>query len=523
MQIIDVKQGSPEWHDLRAKHHTASEAPAMMGVSKYQSRDELLSLKHTGERPPIAPYQQKIFDKGHAAEAAARPHVEALIGEDLCPATGVKTINDLPLLASLDGLTMAGDIDFEHKLWNEGLASIVETRSPLPKHYTVQLEQQLMVSGAEKAIFVVSDGTPDKMVHMEYFSDPDLRQAILDGWVQFDKDLAEYTAGPIDDKPQAQALMELPALNIQIFGEVKETNLAVYEQSALAFIAKINTDLQTDQDFADAEQTVKYCGEAEKKLALVKEQALSQTADIDALFKSVDKMSEEFRRKRLELDKLVKNQKEVLKTSIVNEGQAALEVFINGHNQNFNRPYITFTADFRGAIKGKRTITSIRSAVNDTLAAAKIEIGDIVMKITANVKTLTELAGDHKSLFPDLQQIIFKESDDFELLVKSRIADQVAAEKARAEEKERLATEAAEAEKLAQTQTEPETVKESPKPTPTGPSDSELLAQQDVKLAMQLKEEITDSLVLGGIDRKAARNVAILIANNDVAHVGIID
>jgi hypothetical protein len=117
-----------------------------------------------------------------------------------------------------------------------------------------------------------------------------------------------------------------------------------------------------------------------------------------------------------------------------------------------------------------------------------------------------------------------------EIAAARRIVAEAAEIKAKADEKERLeaeaakeAKEAAEAEKLAQTQPESKPAQESPKQTNTGPSDSELQGQQDRKLAMQKKEEITDSLVLGGIERKAARNVAILIANNDVAHVGIID
>ena len=46
MKIIDVTQGTPEWHAVRAEYFTASEAPAMMGVSKYQSRSDLLLQKN---------------------------------------------------------------------------------------------------------------------------------------------------------------------------------------------------------------------------------------------------------------------------------------------------------------------------------------------------------------------------------------------------------------------------------------------------------------------------------------------
>ena len=53
MNIHDVVQGSHEWGALRASCFTASEAPAMAGVSKYQSRSDLLKMKYTGEVPDL--------------------------------------------------------------------------------------------------------------------------------------------------------------------------------------------------------------------------------------------------------------------------------------------------------------------------------------------------------------------------------------------------------------------------------------------------------------------------------------
>ncbi len=53
----------------------------------------------------------------------------------------------------------------------------------------------------------------------------------------------------------------------------------------------INTDLQTDQHFADAEKTVKWCGEVEERLEAAKQHALSQTETIDALFRTIDEIT----------------------------------------------------------------------------------------------------------------------------------------------------------------------------------------------------------------------------------------
>ncbi|MGH8333688.1 MAG: YqaJ viral recombinase family protein, partial [Pseudomonas sp.] len=84
MTIHDEEQGSSEWLALRANSYTASEAPAMMSASKYQTRTDLLKLKKTGIAPDVSQAQQRIFDKGHATEAMARPILELRTG-DLYP------------------------------------------------------------------------------------------------------------------------------------------------------------------------------------------------------------------------------------------------------------------------------------------------------------------------------------------------------------------------------------------------------------------------------------------------------
>ena len=78
----DCAQGSEAWHTLRAKHYTASEASAMLGVSKYQTRADLIKRKATGLAEEIDAATQRRFDDGHAAEAAARSIVEGIIGAD---------------------------------------------------------------------------------------------------------------------------------------------------------------------------------------------------------------------------------------------------------------------------------------------------------------------------------------------------------------------------------------------------------------------------------------------------------
>ncbi|MDX1811611.1 MAG: YqaJ viral recombinase family protein, partial [Gammaproteobacteria bacterium] len=424
MKIIDAPQGSQIWHDIRAKHFNASEASAMMGDSKYMSRDELLKMKSTGDVKEIDPFRQKLFDKGHAAEAAIRPHIEELIGEELYPIVGTEEINGLPLLASFDGLTMMENIVFEHKLYGKELAMNVRNKTLHP-HYIWQLEQQLLLSGAEKAIFVTSDGTPDKMEYMWYVSDPIRRTQLLNGWELFKRDLEGYEHTPTIEKPVVAELMELPALNIQINGGIQQSNLEVYKASALEFIKNINTNLQTDEDFAVAEKTVKFCKDAEDRIVQAKAQALSQTADIDDLCKTLDQLASEIRAKRLNLDKQVKNEKESKKREIIQSASWVIESHIEGLNKGLGDKYLNLvdhtSINLQNATKGKKLLSSIQSAANDEVARVKIEVNALAEKVRENLQFFNAFADLHKPLFHDLKVIVLKSKDDFETLVKYRI------------------------------------------------------------------------------------------------------
>lgn len=430
MKIHNVAQGSPEWLALRAEHFTASEAPAMMGCSKYQSRTELLAQKKTGLTPEIDAFTQKNFDRGHATEALARPIVEQMIGEELYPVVGSKG----QYLSSMDGLSMLGDIVLEHKLWNAELVDQVKACDLSPTYYW-QLEQQLMVSGAEYAIFVCSDGTEENMVHMEYRAVPGRAEQLVAGWKQFEQDLAEFVApAPKQVEAAGKAPDSLPALRIEVTGMVTASNLALFKSHALSVIGSINRDLVTDQDFADAEQTVKWCKDVEGRIQAAKQHALSQTASIEELFRTLDDIGEETRTTRLNLDKLVKAMKDNRRAEILNGAANALNDHITAINKRLGSFQISsFRADFAGAMKGKRTISSLQDAADSELARAKIEINAQADAIHANMVSYKELADGFEFLFSDIQGFIGKSNDDFCSLVRLRISDHKVAEEKRLE------------------------------------------------------------------------------------------
>jgi putative phage-type endonuclease len=196
MKTHDLRQGTPEWAAYRATHFNASDAPAMLGVSPYKTRAKLLRELHTGVPTEVDAGTQKRFDNGHRLEALARPLAEELIGQELYPVVGSLDKHS----ASFDGLTLDETIGFEHKALNDELRAAftdIATIAPehqersawrsLPVYHRAQMEQQIIVSGAERILFMTSDWDAEGNLleehHCWYFGDPKMRADIIAGLV----------------------------------------------------------------------------------------------------------------------------------------------------------------------------------------------------------------------------------------------------------------------------------------------------------------------------------------------------
>lgn len=431
---LNVQQGTREWLNARAKCFNASEAPAMMGVSQYMSRTELLRQKATGIVPEPDAATLGRFNAGHEAEAKARPIVEGIIGEPLFPI--VATDDTGKYLASSDGATMLLDAGFEHKLWNEALAAEVREGN-VPESHRWQLDHQFLVFGFSRILFVVSDGTAEKMVHCWYYRQKERVASLVAGWAQFDRDLQEYTPEEVKPAIVADAIDDLPALTVQLVGQVTASNLETFEAAIKTRIQAISTDLKTDADFVNADKMVKFLDDGEKKLELVKSQALAQTASIDQLFRTIDSLKAEMKSKRLALDKLVKAEKENRKTEIVTAAQRSLSDYMAALIDRVGVSFSFAHVGFAEAIKGLKSLDSMRDKVSVALANAKVEASAIADRIEANRKTVEDM-----SLFPDFAQVCVKQPEDFAALLAMRVAQRKEAEERRLEaEREKIRAE----------------------------------------------------------------------------------
>lgn len=455
MQIVNLVQGTPEWHAHRAKHFNASDAPAMMGCSSYKTRSELVKELATGLGQEVDASTQRRFDDGHRFEALARPLAEEIIGEDLSPCVGTNG----KFSASFDGLTFMHDAAFEHKTLNKALREAMAegcTGEDLPLQYRVQMEQQAMVSGCERILFMASEWTGDGQLieerHCWYYPDPELRAQIIAGWEQLEKDVAAYDPTAERPAPAVAAPMEsLPAVVVQVNGALTVGgNLDAFGDALRAFIERIPKKPSTDQEFADAEAACKALKKAEDALTQAEDGALAQITDVEVMRRTVADLRNLARTTRLASEKLVAAEKEARKQQIVLDARKDLDRHIGQLERRLeaidNRRCIfpVVAADFAGAIKGLKSLDSMRDKVAVALTNAKLEASQLADRLEVNRKHLMQDGTDWIALFADFATVGAKAEEDFQILAAHRIGQHKQAEAQRLEaERERIRAEEA--------------------------------------------------------------------------------
>lgn len=393
----------------------------MLGLSPYVTRSELLHQKATGIGREFSDwFQEKVLDNGHAVEALARPFAEEFIGSELYPVSA----KDGRLWVSTDGMTMDESFIWECKQWNRATAESIENEI-LPEHHQPQCQQALMITKAKRLLFTVSDGTMENTRFLWVYPDQVWFKRLRDGWAQFEADLVSYVP-PKSAPPKSigKVMDSLPALRVLVHGEVTDTNVDGWAEIARAVLGSINRTLNTDQDFADAANAIKWCADQEAALDAAKQHALSQTESIDKLFKTIDAIREETRSIRLEQTKLLDRRKIERKTELVSETAAAWHAFtveLNDGLVPYRLPAIA--TDFPAQIKNKRNFESMKDALDTELARAKIEVTDVSNKMRTNVRKLDTQAAEFKFLFNDSAALILRDAETLELIIGKRIAD----------------------------------------------------------------------------------------------------
>ena len=190
--IVQLCQGSEAWHAHRRGLRNASETPAVLGISPWVTPYQLWLLK-TGRAEPES---NAAMRRGTALEPQARSAYEDHTGLVMQPLV----LQDGLYSASLDGMTLAGDLIVEIKVPYKGQGSALWQSvegGEVPAYYVAQVQHQLMVSGAALAHLWVFDGCHGLLHEIE----PDLTEfeRIGQAWDAFAVFLDTDTPPPLTE------------------------------------------------------------------------------------------------------------------------------------------------------------------------------------------------------------------------------------------------------------------------------------------------------------------------------------
>ena len=454
-EILTLAQGSAAWHQHRATALNASDAPAMLACSPYKSRSDFVRERATGlVDAEIDAATARRFADGHRFEALARPLAEQIIGEELSPCVGKRG----KYSASFDGLTFMCDVAFEHKTLGNGLRAAMApgcTGADLPLHYRAQMEQQAMVSGCERILFMASQWGADGLIeerHCWYTPDPELRARLIAGWEQFEKDVAAYVPSEAAPPVQAAPIESLPAVVVQVQGALTVGgNLPAFGQALRAFIERIPQRPENDQQFADAEAACKALKKAEDALAQAEDGALAQISDVEQMRRTVADLKALARSTRLATEKLVAAEKDARREALVRDAQAQLIEHITTTNRALHADGAGHLPAppaglFAPCIKGLKSIDSMRDKLTAELLAHKTQAGLQATRMHANRASLRTPGFDWIFLFADFAAVGTKEAEDFAALAQLRITQHQQREFARLEAERVKGEQAAQAE-----------------------------------------------------------------------------
>ncbi|HII3692688.1 TPA: hypothetical protein ACY37I_002291, partial [Pasteurella multocida] len=206
--------------------------------------------------------------------------------------------------------------------------------------------------------------------------------------------------------------------------KVLACNIQDFKAQAEKFLSTITSTFETDQDFGKAKEEVKLLKEVEDRTREAIKNA--QHGDIQELIAQAEEIAEQFRQKRLFLDKTVKTREAEIKSEIVS---TALDEAIRSMSGYENDVAIALSSKFsRNAIKSRlEEATKRRSTIATLEKAVNAEKTLIISEISSEGARIAErrkmIPIHYEHLFRDWQQLIGGEQD-LAPIISERIAEE---------------------------------------------------------------------------------------------------
>ena len=248
--VVNVVPDTSEWIEERRRSVGASEVAAVMGLSKWTTPLDVYRSKHGIDKP----FDPLLALVGHMDEAVMHRWLVELSGlnPDLSPGFMARSTEHPFIHATPD--RMWGDIpvqlktahEFTAHKWDEGI----------PTEYRVQVQTEMLVTGAARALLVVRIGARDFRAIWEprddRFIDEHLIPTVREFW---DTNVRAQVPPPVSSIAEVNAL---PTYTV-------ETELSSEAFDVLERITVLNSDIDAQSKERDALKVVlaQYTGTAD--------------------------------------------------------------------------------------------------------------------------------------------------------------------------------------------------------------------------------------------------------------------
>jgi putative phage-type endonuclease len=217
--IVDVQQGSDQWHTLRRSKRPASMTPMVTGTSRFGGIAEAYDFFVRGEGAT----ENAAMRYGREMEPKARAELELALQETGEPAVGYRG----DYLASLDFYSRNWIVDIKcpysgtmSPTWKAAISGEIEPQ------YAEQLEHQYRVFGSDRIGLYV--WTPGGAIFVEYKPDKGRWDNIRRAWDEFFEKYVSKRVRPTDCETRDDSQW------LSLAASLIETNAKVAELSAQA-------------------------------------------------------------------------------------------------------------------------------------------------------------------------------------------------------------------------------------------------------------------------------------------------
>lgn len=149
-RIVNLVQGSPEWHEYRRWKIGASDISTILGTNNFKTPYQLYQEKVDGK----IPFVTDAMRRGTLLESEARDKANEILGGNYKPIC-IESISDDYMFCSLDGMDVNAEIKvIEIKCPSSLDSHALAVDDKIPNYYVAQVQMQMFVANADAAYYV---------------------------------------------------------------------------------------------------------------------------------------------------------------------------------------------------------------------------------------------------------------------------------------------------------------------------------------------------------------------------------